>query len=322
MNDPIGDLLAPRPLGRTGILVPGIGIGGSPLGSSASLYGHGTAEDQGVATVTRVLSGPLGFLDTSNAYSAGESERRIGQAIASYGGLPDGFVLATKVDADPDTGRFDGDRVRRSFEESLSRLGVDRVPLLHLHDPEGFISVEEASAPNGAIEALLQLKSEGAVDAIGVAGGQVSEMRKYVETGAFDVLLTHNRFTLVDRSAQRLIELASERGLGVINAAAFGGGILARTPRSGDKYAYGMGTEQQVRAASLMAAACDRYGVPIAAAALQFAASLPGIDSVLVGASRPERVDETIRLATLDIPAELIEELDALTPGSDFWIQD
>lgn len=322
MSETPANLLAPRPLGRTGMTVTGIGVGGSPLGSSASLYGHETSHDDGVATVSSVLDSPITFLDTSNAYSNGDSERRIGQAIADRGGLPATFVLATKVDADPASGDFSGDRVRRSFEESLERLGVDRVPLLHLHDPEAYISVADAMAPGGAVEALLALKADGLVDAIGIAGGRVSEMREYVETGAFDVLLTHNRFTLVDRSAQSLIERAAERGLGVVNAAPFGGGVLARGPRPGDRYAYGMGTAEQLEAARLMAEMCDRFEVPLAAAALRFAASLPEIQSVLVGVSRPERVGELAELATLDIPTALMDELETLAPSSDAWIRD
>ncbi len=107
----------------------------------------------GVATAQRSLEGPFNFLDTSNGYSDGESERRVGAALRAAGGLPPGFVLATKVDPDPQTGDFSGHRVLRSVEESLERLGLDRVQLLHLHYPER-ISFEECTAPGGALEAL------------------------------------------------------------------------------------------------------------------------------------------------------------------------
>jgi len=105
-----------------------------------------------VATVRRAFAGPINFLDTSNGYSGGESERRIGAALAEAGGLPDGFVLATKVDRDGATGDFSGDQVRRSARESLERLGLDRIQLLYLHDPE-HITYEEAMAPGGPVDA-------------------------------------------------------------------------------------------------------------------------------------------------------------------------
>jgi len=308
-------------LGSTGIVVTGIGLGGSPLGASGPLDENDMTRN-GIATAARAFDGPINFLDTSNNYGEGNSERRIGHAIADRGGLPAGFVLATKVDADPATGQFDGDRVRRSFEESLERLGVDRVPLLHLHDPEVHITVADAAAPGGAIEALLAIKSEGLVDAIGIAGGQVSEMTRYVETDAFDVLLTHNRLTLLDRSARPLVDAATERGMGVLNAAAFGGGILAREPRPDDRYAYGMGTASQVEAAGLMYEACARFGVPLSAAALRFAAEAPGVDAVLVGASRPDRIDAFLDLAETEIPDELWTELETLVPPPGEWIPD
>ena len=317
MTGPHDNLLAQRRLGRSGIRVTGIGVGGSPIGLPA-LYGNAAAPDGAVATVRRVLAGPIAFLDTSNCY--GDSERYIGTALADTGGLPDGFVLATKVDADPLTGDFSGVRVRRSFAESRSRLGVDRFELLHLHDPENHISFADAMRPGGPVEALRALRDEGLAGSIGIAGGTVSEMRRYVESGAFDVLLTHSRLTLVDRSACALVERASDLGLGVINAAPFGGGVLARRPRPDARYAYGLGSPQQVAAARRMHEAADEAGVPLAAAALRFAATAAGVDAVLAGVSTPARIDELERLALMPIPPGLLEELDRLSPPAAAWI--
>src|SRR3990170_4798899 len=230
---PVDDVLRPRPLGRASLSVTGVGVGGSPLGGGgmAGIYGHDTSYDAGVATARRALDGPITFLDTSNGYA--DSERRIGAAIAARGGLPDGFVLATKVDADPETRVYDGARVRRSFETSLERLGLARIQLLHLHDPEFDVSFEESMAPGGAVEELRRLRDEGLVDHLGIATGDLATTARYLETGVFDVMLTHNRYTLVDRSAERVIGRAAELGIGVINAAPFGGGLLARRPGPG-----------------------------------------------------------------------------------------
>src|SRR5690606_38766569 len=106
--------------------------------------------------------------------------------------LPDGFVLATKADADPVTGDFSGERVRRSVEESLERLGLDHVPLMYLHDPEFHITFEQAMAPGGPVEALIALREEGVIGHIGIAGGPIDLMRRYVRTGVFEVVLSHN----------------------------------------------------------------------------------------------------------------------------------
>src|SRR5262249_12540772 len=156
--------------------------------------------ERGIETVLRALRGPVNFLDTSAGYSNGESERRIGMALARAGGLPPGFVLATKVDPDPDTGAYSGEQVRRSAHESLERLGLDRFQLLFLHDPEE-ITFEEGMAPDGPVAALVALRDEGLVDHLGVAGGPVALMARYLRTGVFEALITHNRWTLVDRSA-------------------------------------------------------------------------------------------------------------------------
>jgi D-threo-aldose 1-dehydrogenase len=200
-----------RPLGETGLVVSAIGAGGGPLGSTPETFGADVDADQGVATVRRIIAGPIAFLDTSNAYGDGGSERRIGRALGEVGGLPAGFVLATKVDPGVD-GSFDAARVRRSLEESLQRLGLDRIQLLFLHDPEFAMTFEEAMAPNGPASELVRLKDEGLAGVVGVAGGEIALMQRFVETGAFDVLLTHSRYSLVDRSADETITIACERG--------------------------------------------------------------------------------------------------------------
>lgn len=312
--------IAPRPLGATGIAVPPVCVGTSPLASMAFLYGYEVGEQQAVETVEAAFAGPLTFIDTSNGYGEhGEAEQRIGLAVRRAGGLPDGVVLATKVDPATGSQDFSGDRVRRSFEESLERLGVDRVPLLHLHDPER-ITFEQGVAPGGPLEALVDLRERGLVDRIGVAGGPVPLMQQYLDTGAFDVVLSHNRYTLLDRSAQRLFEQAAAAGIGVINAAPYGGGMLVKGPDVQTKYAYGERGSGPADAARAMAAACDRADVPLAAAALQFSMRSAAVHSTVVGMSSPERIAQTVALAGLPIPDDLWAELDALAPAPDGWL--
>jgi D-threo-aldose 1-dehydrogenase len=308
------------PLGSTGTTVTALCVGTSPLASMAGLYGYEVGEARAVATVQAVFESPVRFLDTSNGYGEnGSAERRIGAAIRRAGGLPPGMVLATKVDPDPATGDFSGDRVRASLEESLERLGLDRVDLLHLHDPER-MPFEEGVAKGGPVESLVALRDEGLAGAIGVAGGPVGLLQSYLDTGLFDVVLTHNRYTLLDRSAEPLFRRAHDAGLGVLNAAPYGGGMLARGPAAQPKYAYGERDDRIAEAARAMQAACDEAGVPLAAAALQLSTRASFIDSTVVGVSAPERVAETIALARTVIPDGLWDELERLTPPRDTWL--
>lgn len=309
-----------RTLGRTRLRVGAVSYGTSPLASMSDLYGYSVDEERAVATVQAVFDGPPTLLDTSNGYGEdGTAERRIGIAVRRAGGLPAGLVLSTKVDPDARTGDFSGDRVRASFEESLERLGVDRVPLLHLHDPER-ITFEEATAPDGAVRALVDLRERGLVDHLGVAGGPVEELRRYLGTGEFSVLLSHNRYTLLDRSVEPLYAEAAERGIGVINAAPYGGGMLSKGPQVQQKYAYGTRADAVADAAAAMQAACARHDVPLAAAALQFSVRSPLVDSTLVGVSSPERVAQTLELAAVPVPDELWAELERYVPDRAGWL--
>ncbi|MBS1881897.1 MAG: aldo/keto reductase [Actinobacteria bacterium] len=272
-------------------------------------YGYEVPTDQALRTLDAVFEGPINFLDTAGIYAYGESERRIGAALQAQGGLPDGFVLATKADRDPETGDFSGTQVLRSVEQSLEHLGVAHLQLVYLHDPE-HTTFAAAAEPGGPLDVLVRLRSEGVIGHLGVAGGPVDLLAQYLGTGVFDVLLTHNRFSLLDRSANGLIDAAHNAGVGVINAAPFGGGVLAQGTGARSSYGYKpLDEDFELRLAG-MAAACERHAVDLAAAALQFSLRDPRIVSTVVGISRPERIDATLALASQPIPADLWAELE------------
>lgn len=319
MTGPDSWVTSTVPLGRTGLQVTPICIGCAVLGSNPRIFGYDVGVDRALATLRRVFKGPFNFVDTSNNYGGGESERRIGTVLSELGGLPDGFVLASKVDPDPVTGAFDGERARRSFEESLSRLGLDHLQLLYLHDPSR-TTFEEAMSPGGPVEALVALRDEGLVSHIGVAEGGADLLARYMGTGAFDVVLSHNRYTLLDRSADEVFAAASERGLGVVNAAVFGGGVLAKGVVEQPKYAYRELSDDARRRITEMDRACREAGVLLKAAALQFSLRNPRVVSTVVGVSRPERVDEILELATVPVPEATWEELEDLAPPPDQWL--
>lgn len=297
-----------RPFGRTGLTVSEICVGTSALGSFPAQYGYEVDEDTAVATIRRVFEGPFTFIDTSNEYGGGDSEKRIGRAIAEQGGIPEGFVVATKVDPIPGTTDFSGDRVRRSVEESLERLGLDRLQLVYLHDPEK-ITFEEGVAKGGPLEALIELRDQGVIEHLGVAGGPIDLELQYLATEAFDAVISHNRYTLVEQTAEPLLADAARRGVAFVNAAPFGGGMLVKGPREVPRYCYAPVGQATIDRVLRMESLCAEYDVPLAAAALQFSVRDERVASTIVGMSQPSRVEETVGLLECDIPDELWSEL-------------
>jgi D-threo-aldose 1-dehydrogenase len=291
-------------LGRANLSVSDVCAGTSALGSFPEQYGYEVDEETAVATILRVFEGPFTFIDTSNEYGGGASEARIGRAIAERGGIPEGFVIATKVDPLPGSTDFSGTRVRQSIEESLTRLGVDTLQLVYLHDPEK-ITFEEGTAAGGPLEALVELREEGVIQHLGVAGGPINLGLQYLATEVFDWVISHNRYTLIDQSAEPLLEDAQRRGVAFVNAAPFGGGMLVKGARAVPTYCYGPVSAETVQRALDMESLCEIHGVPLAAAALQFSTRDPRVASTIVGMSRPDRVDQTVRLLEHQIPEEL-----------------
>jgi len=305
-----------RRIGRTPLVTSTIIAGASPLGSMPDLYGYDVGESAAVDFVSALLRSPIRAIDTSNNYGAGTSERRIGKAIELAGGVPDDFSVITKVDRAGDD--FSGARVRESFRESMDRLGVGTVPLLFLHDPDAFDFGYMAST-GGAVDALVQLRDEGRAGAIGVATGDTRLLHRYLDLGVFDVILSHNRFTLVDRSADELFTRAVELGVGVLNAAVYGGGILAR-PGESMTYSYRPASRELLEAIAAMDAVCARAGFDLATAALQFSLRDPRVDATVVGITREPRISSLIASAGVDIPSAVWDELERLVPPASTWL--
>jgi len=306
MTDP----LPLRKFGQTNLSVTPLCVGCSGLSSMPDVFGYEVSEEQALATLRAAFQSPIKYLDTAAGYGDGESERRIGIVLRELGGLPDGYVLATKVDCDAVTGDFSGEQTRRSVERSLSLLGLDRLQIVFLHDPES-TTFEDIMQPGGAVEVMLRYKEQGVIGHIGVAGGPIGLMMRYIETGAFEAVLTHNRYTLLNRAAEPLLQLATQRRMAILNAAPYGGGILSRGPENFPRYAYREADDRTLQRARQMMAVCDEYNVPLAAAALQFSMRDPRITSTVAGMTRPERIAQTLDLARHPIPEEMWERLDA-----------
>ncbi|RPE77976.1 MULTISPECIES: aldo/keto reductase [unclassified Frondihabitans] len=320
-----------RIYGRTGFSVSPLCIGTSSWGRPKGEESQADA-DVRIAEIARswaigalrlgaVSQGgsTLNFLDTSNEYGEGRSEPLIGSALAASSAVVDGsvgndLVVQTKLDRDVATGSFSTDRMRRSLEESLSRLGLERIQVMHLHDPET-IGFDAAMAADGPVAALVAMKEEGLVSSIGISGGPVGMLQQFVETDLFDALITHNRYTLVDRSASDLFDAATARNMGITNAAPYGGGILTGDPRFAGSYGYQPATPEILRAVNGLQGVCDSYGIPLQTAALQFSIREPRIHSTVVGVSSLPRLESAIDDATAALPEALWAELDAVVPA-------
>lgn len=287
-----------------------LGLGTAPLGGLYEAVDDETAQ----AVVERALSLGVRFFDTAPLYGSGLAERRLGSVLR---GKPrDSLVVSTKVGrllrpgssgwpgAPPLEAYFDFsyDGALRSLEASLDRLGLDRVDIALVHDPDDHY--EEALA--GAFRALERLRDEGAVRAIGVGMNQAEMLCRFAREADPDCFLVAGRYTLLDRTAAaELLPMCEERGIAVIAGGVFNSGILA----GGTTFDYESAGRGVVARVEHLRTVCERFGVPLAAAAVQFPGRHPAVSSVLVGCRSPAELDEDVRLLELELPAELWEEL-------------
>ncbi len=291
-------------LGTTNLEVTPICIGTSALGNMPETYTYGVDEERAWATVRAIIDGPINFLDVSRNYGLGQSEQRIGDVIRERGGKPADLVISTKLDRNMDTGVFDAGQARRSLEESLAALGVDRVEILHLHDPEYAADIDAVTRTGGALDELFQIRSEGLCDYVGLAAGDVTRMGPLVEAWDFDFMISHNRFSIINGNAEALYDLATERGIVILNAAPYMGGVLAKGSDAYPRMTYMPASTHQLDPVRQLEETCRQFGVPLGAAALQFSQRDPRVSATICGASRPERIEQTIAWFEHPIPDE------------------
>ncbi len=298
-----------HPIGETGLTVTDICFGASGLGDMPDTYGYRVDEDRARATVEAIFDGPANFLDTSRNYGFGRSEERIGAVIKERGGLPDGFVLSTKLDRDMDTGRFDADRAWASLDESKAALGLDHIPMLQLHDPEHARDLTEITRDGGALDALFKMKEEGHATAVGLAMGRLDIMFPILKNWPFDVLISHNRWTLLNQSADEMFDYAAQNGIAILNAAPFAGGVLAKGSAVMPQVTYQAADDAALATVREVEALCAAHRVVVGPAALQFSMQDPRIASTIVGVTKPERVAQTLDWSAAELPAALSQAL-------------
>jgi D-threo-aldose 1-dehydrogenase len=322
-------------LGTTEVPVTALGLGCAAL---AGAYTSVTPADA-AATVEQAFADGIRYFDTAPRYGGGLSEQRLGDALQSLD--RDRVVISTKVghlltplqdgesgwDLFPDSPAvshvdYSRDGVLRSLESSLERLQADRVEVLWIHDPDEFSTF--AQVMDETFPALEQLRAEGVIGAIGVGINQWQLLVDFAEAD-FDAFLLAGRYTLLDNegAATGLFPICEERGISIVIGGPYSSGVLASGPVKGATFNYSAASDEVLGRVSAIAAVCDRYGVPLPSAALQFSAAHPVVASVIPGCRDASEVRDAIAWSTADIPGELWDELKheglldahAFTPG-------
>jgi D-threo-aldose 1-dehydrogenase len=312
-----GRPLDKRRLGRTGLLVTPLGLGGVWLGHTPDGY----KEDVAVATVLRALELGINLVDTSPSgwYAGGNSERWVGQALKEWwrrGGRREQLVISTKVGSRgyPKVPKdYSGPATRRSLETSLQLLGTDTLDVVLVHDPD---DLEPVLSPGGALEVLTEFKERGTIRAIGLGARPHAFHRRCIESGRFVVVLTYRDYNLIDQSAQDgVLAPAAAHDVGVLNATVTIGGLLGghdplQVAREGAAAAHGpyvLGPDEVRRARAMWEWAGAR-GLSLLALNLQYCIRNRLIAATVMGASSPAEIESDVAALTDPI-------------GEDVWLE-
>jgi D-threo-aldose 1-dehydrogenase len=309
-----------------------LGFGGAQIGN----LDRAVSDEEASEAIRAAWDAGLRYFDTAPHYGLGLSERRLGHTLRTC--PREEFVVSTKVGrrlepsdsgghqdpegfAVPATHRrvwdFSRDGVLRSVEASLGRLGLDRIDLVLIHDPDD----HPREALEEAAPALSQLRSEGVIRGYGAGMNQAPMLARFVRETDVDVVMVAGRYTLLDQTAgDDLLPVALERGVGIINAGIFNSGLLSRPrPRPGARYAYGPVPRDVLERATRIARVCAAFGVDLPTAAVAFAGRHPAVASVVVGLRTPVQVRELVARCERTVPEDLwvaLGEQGLVTPAT------
>ncbi|MDQ2942713.1 MAG: aldo/keto reductase [Candidatus Dormibacteraeota bacterium] len=294
-----------------------LGFGTAPLGG---LY-EALADDEAIRVVEAAWDAGIRFFDTAPQYGNGLAEQRLGAVLSTKS--RDEYVLATKVGrllrvgAPAESANFPGapplnpvfdfsyEGVMRSVDESVERLGIDRIDILHIHDPDEHF--EEALS--GAYRALDQLRSDGTIKAVGAGMNQAEMLARFAREAQFDCFLLAGRYTLLDQVGLKdLLPLCIERGIAIIAGGVFNSGILAN-PKPGAHFNYGTAPDVLLQRAERLNEICEHHGVSLKAAAIQFPLAHPAVQAVLTGCRSVDELEENVEAFQTPIPGSLWEDL-------------
>jgi len=317
----------PVRLGRTSLTVTALGFGAPAIGG---MYTE-VSDDAALDTVAAAWEAGLRYFDAAPQYGRGNGEVRLGRGLAGY--PREDYVLSSKVgrllraDAPPHPDDFDStgrpydagapdvatvydysrDGVLRSIEESLTRLGTDRLDIALVHDPDDY--VDEALAT--ALPTLIELRDQKVVTAIGAGMNQTAALERFARESDPDMFLLAGRYTLLEQTAlQSFLPLCGQRGIAVVAGGVFNSGLLADAG-AGARYDYDPAPADLIARTRRLSEVCQCHGVPLKAAALQFPIAHPRVAAVLTGVRSRAELDENARLFDLPIPGELWRELKA-----------
>jgi len=325
-----------RPLGRTGIEVTALGFGSAPLGDLYTQLDDETA----IATAATALSSGIAFFDTSPHYGNGLAEHRLGTTLRRAD--RETFVLSTKVGRwvnprerpAPVSGKpgvaspgfagglphravvdYSYDGTMRSFEQSLLRLGTDRVDILLIHDADVWTHGESfedrfREAMEGAYRALSELRNQGVIKAIGVGINEAQTCARFARAGDFDCVLLAGRYSLLDQSALDVFfGIAEDKAIAVLLGGVFNSGILATGPVPGARYDYKPAPPEILERVRRIDEICRRHGIALSDAAIQFPLAHPVVASVVIGAVTPAEIARNIESLSRPIPVSLWADL-------------
>ena len=313
------------PIGDTGVTVTRLGLGSAPLGGNTvadGLYG-GAVFDESLRIVDRAYEAGVRYFDTAPLYGWGKSEARVGAALA--GRDRESLTISTKagrllkpvsdeirgpenlpeLDAVFDYTR---DGIRRSLDESLVRLKTDRVEILMLHDADqGGLEKEGFET---ALPALVELREEGVVKAIGCGMNEWEMTLRFVKAFELDFILLAGRYTLLEQGAlDEFLPLCVERGVKIAVGGPYNSGVLARDLDKPVTYNYELAPQFVIDRANALGAVCRRNGVDLKAAAIQFVVAHPAVATVIPGATTLDELEQNLQMAQAPIPSELWDDL-------------
>ncbi len=317
---PISSPLSVREIGRTGLRVTRLGFGGAPL---AGLF-ESVREEDARATLSAAWNAGIRYFDTAPFYGHGRGEVRLGAFLRER--PRDELVLSTKVgrilvpaaegaiedhqykDVLPLNPVFDfsADGIRRSFESSLERLGLERIDILHVHDPDAHYR----EVLDEAFPALACLRDEGRIGAIGAGMNQWEMLFDFAREADFDCFLLAGRYTLLDQSAlPRLLPECERRGISILIGGPYNSGVLAAGSRGAGHYNYERPAPAILEKVARLESVAAHHEVPLKAAALQFPLAHPAVASVIPGARTAAEVEENVNMFSHPIPFAFWSEL-------------
>lgn len=317
-------------IGNTGVSVPRLGLGTAPLSGMVlgdGMYG-GTAHDEAVRIISRAQELGISYVDTAPLYGSGRAEARLGQSAYASADR-DSFVVSTKIgrvldpapggvsaEDDPDgigelvaINSWTRDDVHRSIEESLKRLNLDSVEIIYVHDPDVETYGEE-QALNEAFPALIELREQGTIKAIGCGMNEWQMPLKFIGRFDLDIILLAGRYTLLDHSGlTEFLPACVERDVKITVGGPYNSGILARDLSQPVTFDYEQAPNDLVGQARRLTDICVTHGVDLKAAALQFVLAHPAIATAVPGAQSVAELEQNIAMVQQEIPAALWSDM-------------